>query len=266
MKSMSKKHLIFLVALVMLGLSSFLARPASADAQPQVVYQTPTAGADGRVIYVVKAGDSCTRIELLNGITDATLRELNKLDQACTITPGQQLLLKVVTPQASVTPNPKITTTPLLPTMTPIKGNGKICVLLYNDVNGNAVHEDTETVIAGGAVSITSRQSANPISKTLNTTDSEDPQCVEVPEGTYNISMGIPGGYNPTVALDQQINLLAGDQQILEFGAQASTKATEVSASSASRAENGSTLLAVFGGLLVIVGIGLGGYVFFTRK
>lgn len=264
MKSMSHKHWIFWIALVILGLASFLVRPASADVQPQVVYATPTARPDGRVIYIVQPGDSCLRIQLLTGTTIETLRELNKLDQACTINPKQELLLKVVTPQATFTLNPLVTTTPLLPTQTPIKGTGKICVLLYNDVNGNAVHEDSETVIAGGAVSITSPQGS--ISKTLNTTDAVDPQCVDVPEGTYNISMGIPSGYNPTVVMDKQINLLAGDQQILEFGAQPSTKATDIPSGVAAAAGNGSTLLAIMGGLLVAFGIGLGGYVLFTRR
>lgn len=264
MKSMFHKHLLIWMALIFLGLAALFVRPASADSQPQVVYQTPTARADGRVIYIVQEGDSCLRIQLLTGTTIETLRELNKLDQACTINPKQELLLKVVTPQATFTPNPKMTTTPLLPTMTPMKGNGKICVMLYNDVNGDAVHEDSEVAIPGGAVSITARQGN--VSKTVNTTDAADPQCVEVPEGTYNISMGIPGGYNPTVMMDKQINLLAGDQQILEFGAQVSTKATEIPADAATRAGNGSTLLAVLGGLLVAIGIGLGGYVFFTRR
>lgn len=261
---MSHKHWIIWISLVIFGLAAILAQPVSTGVQAQVVYATPTARPDGRVIYIVQPGDSCLRIQLLTGTTIETLRELNKLDQACTINPKQELLLKVVTPQATATLNPLVTTTPLLPTMTPMKGNGKICVLLYNDINGNAVHEDSEAVIAGGAVSITSPQGN--ISKTLNTTDAADPQCVEVPEGTYNISMGIPGGYNPTVVMDKQINLLAGDQQILEFGAQASTKATDVPAGGASPSSNGGTLLAIMGGLLVVIGIGLGGYVFFTRR
>lgn len=263
MKNVPHKHWFLGIIILLLGLVLFLTQPASAGTQPQVVYQTPTAGPDGRVIYIVQEGDTCLRIQLLTGTSIETLRELNKLDQACTISPKQELLLKVITPQATFTPNPKVTPTPLLPTLTPIKGNGKICVTLYNDVNGNAVHEDSEAEIAGGAVSITSRQGN--ISKTLNTTDTGDPQCVEVPEGTYHVSMGIPGGYNPTVVMDQQINLLAGDQQILEFGAQASTKATEVPAGASSQAGNGNALLAIMGGLLVVAGIGLGGYAFFTR-
>ena len=264
MKSIIHKHLLIWIVLAFLGLAALFARPASADSQPQLVYyQTPTARPDGRVIYIVQEGDTCLSIRLLTGTLVETLRELNKLDQACTITPKQELLLKVITPQATFTPNPKVTNTPLLPTMTPIKGNGQICVMLYNDVNGDAMREDSEVAIPGGAVSITSRQGN--ISKTVNTTDAVDPQCVEVPEGTYNISMGIPSGYNPTVVMDNQINLLAGDQQILEFGAQVSTKATEIPAATAGPG-NGNILLAVIGGLLVVVGIGLGGYVFFTRK
>lgn len=263
MKNVAPKQWFLGIFLILLGLVFVLARPASAGTQPQVVYQTPTARPDGRVVYIVQEGDTCLRIQLLTGTSIETLRQLNRLDQACTIAPKQELLLKVITPQATFTPNPKVTSTPLLPTLTPVKGNGNICVTLYNDVNGDAVREDSEPAIAGGAVSITSRQGN--ISKTLNTTDTGDPQCVEVPEGTYHVSMGIPGGYNPTVVMDQQINLLAGDQQILEFGAQASTKATEIPAGDSPQSGNGNTLLAIMGGLLVVAGIGLGGYAFFNR-
>lgn len=246
---------------------AFYTRPAAAEPQPQVVYQTPTARPDGRVVYIVQEGDSCLRIELLTGTKINTLRELNKLDQNCTIIPGKELLLMVVTPVPTATPNPLVTTTPLLPTPTPIKGNGKICVSLYNDVNGNGVHEDSEPSLAGGAVSITNRQGS--VSETLNTTDTGETLCKEVPEGEYTISMAIPGGYNATKAMNTVVKVLAGDQAILEFGAQASSQpATNVESAATTEqpAGNNNLLLAIFGGILVAGGIGLGAYVLFTRR
>ncbi len=254
------------IALVLLGITALEPRPVTADAQPQVVYATPTAHPDGRVIYIVQANDTCLRIQLLTGTTIDQLRTLNKLDQNCTINPGQELLLLVVTPAASPTPNPKISPTPLLPTPTLTKGNGKICVTLFNDVNGNGVHEDTEGPIAGGAVSITAQN--GPTSQTINTTDSTDPACIEVPEGKYNISMAIPSGYNPTKTMNTSVEVLAGDQAIFEFGAQASSTVPEVAGSSATQQtqDSSSLPLAILGGLLVLGGIGLGVYVLFTRR
>lgn len=265
---MPQKIWIFWIPLLFLGLVSFFAYPVAANSPAQVAYQTPTAGPDGRVLYVVENGDSCLRIQLLTGVTIDTLRTLNKLDQACTISPGQKLLLMVITPVATPTINPKITTTPLLPSPTPYKGNGKICVFLYNDINGNAVHETTENSIAGGAVSVTNKDGS--VSKTQNTTDSADPLCMDVPEGDYSVSMGIPGGYNPTVSMNAEVHVQAGDQAILEFGAQTSTKAVEPTPGSTG-GDGGTpvpnnTMLALFGGLLVVLGIGLGIYVLFSRK
>src|SRR5512133_2652029 len=130
---MSRKIWIFLIIILILGAASFLTRPVTAGPTNQVVYQTPTARADGRVIYVVQENDSCLRIELLTGVTDEQLRTLNKLDQNCTIRPGQELVIAIITSVASATPNPAITVTPLLPTPTPRRGSGKICIVLFDD-------------------------------------------------------------------------------------------------------------------------------------
>lgn len=262
---MSHKSWIFWIALVILGVVALAAGPVAADSTQQVVYQTPTARPDGRVIYIVQANDSCLRIQLLTGTTIDQLRTLNKLDQNCTINPGQELLLKVVTPAASATPNPLITSTPLLPTPTQIKGNGKICVLLYEDVNGNAVHEPNESPLAGGAVSITNQSGT--FSKTINTSSSADPLCVDVAEGEYNLSMAIPSGYNPTKAMNGVVQVLAGDQAIFEFGAQKSSDISPAQSNSpiTPPAEN-SIPLAIVGGLLVLLGIGLGSYILFARR
>ncbi len=173
----------------------------------------------------------------------------------------------VVTPVASATPNPKISPTPLLPTTTPVTGSGKICVLLYDDVNGNAVHDDSEGSLAGGAVSITDRLNRM-APKTLNTTDSDTPSCEDVPEGEYNISMAIPSGYNPTTVMNiAQLKVQAGDQAILEFGAQVSSKVEAPGPQQPQPTEsNSNLLLAIMGGVFVLLGIGLGGYILFTRR
>jgi hypothetical protein len=263
-ESMSyKRWIIIIPLLILLIIISALARPVSAGPQNQVTYQTPTARPDGRVIYIVQPGDTCLRIQLLtnNGTTIEELRTLNKLDEGCTLREGQEILLDVITPVPSPTQNPAITATPPLPTPTPFKGTGNICVLLYNDVNGDAVREDTELPLSGGAVSISNRTGT--VSETGITTDSTDPLCKEVPEGDYTISMAIPGGYNATTVMNQPMPLKAGNQAILEFGAQVSTQQV---AAPAEVETNRQPLLAIFGGLLILFGIGLGIYIAVTRR
>ncbi len=269
---MSYKTCILCITLFLLGIAILVAHPVPVAANPpaQISIPTPTARPDGRVIYIVQEGDSCLRIQLLTKATIEQIRTLNKLDQNCTINPGQELLLMVVTPAASPTPNPNISPTPLLPTPTPKKGSGNICVVLFDDANGNAVNETSELPLGGGAVSISDRQAA--ISKTINTTD--DPEvllCEEVPEGEYNISVAIPSGYNATTEMNAIAQVRAGDQAIFEFGAQVSSvlpQAPGVSGGGETAApqSDNNLLLAALGGLLVLGGIGLGVYILFTRR
>lgn len=263
---MSHKFWIFLIPLVIFGVFAVLIQPVAADSQLQVVYQTPTAQPDGRVLYKVVDGDSCLRIELLTGVKVETLRELNKLDQGCTINPGQDILLAVVTQEPTPTTNPDMTATPPLPTPTPVKGNGTICVMLFDDVNGNAVYEEAEFVMAGGAVSVSDRLGS--VSRTGNTSGTDETLCFDdVPEGEYNISMGVPGGYNGTTLLSQILKVQAGETAILEFGAQVSsqTSAQQPSAEEPAQGGQNNTMLAVMGGILLLLGIGLGAYILFTR-
>lgn len=263
---MVRKTSLFLTLLILLGgLAALFARPVTAGTQPQVVYQTPTARPDGRVVYIVQDGDSCLRIQLLTGATIDTLRVLNRLDQACTIAPGQELLLMVVTPVVLPTANPKVTNTPLLPTLTPSRGNGKICILLYNDLNGDAVHQDSEDALAGGAGSITDPLGG--LSNSITTTAAAEPICQDVPEGNYNISMAIPGGYNPTTVMNlEKLRVQAGDTVNLEFGAQVSAKSDVPTTPTTQVPGESNLLLVVLGGLMIVFGLGLGGYILFTRR
>lgn len=266
---MFKKLWIILLPLLLVGIIAGAARPAAAEPPMQVTYQTPTAQPDGRVVYIVQEGDSCLRIQLLTGATVETLRTLNKLDQNCTITPNQELLLAVIVPEPTFTPNPDITATPPLPTPTPEKGSGSICVVLYNDINGNAVHEEVEVLMEGGAVSVTNRLGS--VSETgLTSAVVEQPTCIEVPEGEFTISMGIPSGYNATTLLSQVLDVKAGETAILEFGAQVSSNVAvsdpvSEAGAGAQPAAASNVLLAVLGGILILGGIALGGYILLTR-
>ncbi len=263
---MRNKPWLILIALLFLGAGLIWTSPAEAGSSKQVSYGTPTARPDGRVIYIVQEGDTCLRIQLLTGVTINDLRSLNRLDQECTLIPGKELLLTTIILQPSPTTNPNITPTPLLPTPTPYNGNGQVCVQLFEDANGDATHDEGELSLAGGAISITDR--LGQVSKTENTSDSVDPVCVEIPEGEYNISMAIPSGYNATTTLNlQEVNVLAGDKVILEFGAQAASPAQPQAQPTETPPPSGTgLLLAILGGLLVLAGIGLGVYVAVARR
>ncbi len=268
---MSHKFWISIALILFLLAALLLAQPVNASqSSQQAVYQTPTALPDGRVIYVVQKNDTCGRIQLLTGVTVNQLITLNKLDKDCTLSIGKELILAIITPTPSPTPNPLFTATPLLPTPTPFKGSGKVCIQLYNDANGNGFEEESEALIAGGVASIS--DASGKISKTGNTSeDAEKPFCQDVPEGQYNISMAVPDGYNATTATSLLVAVQAGNTGYVNFGAQVSSKAAAenvVSASSTTAAPSNPNglLMAILGGLLLLAGIGLGVYVLVMKR
>jgi hypothetical protein len=236
------------------------------SSQPQAVQYTPTPDADGRYLYIVQDGDSCLSIALryLNGDTNK-LRELNSLDEECALQIGQELLLGIFE-APTVTPGPSPTPTPITPTPTAYAGNGEICIFLFNDVNGDGMAEENEPPIEGGAISITNGKGT--VSLTGTTLGVFDPLCFqEIPEDEYNVSVAPPEGYNPTTVKDYSLKLMAGDQAILDFGAQISSlalfpddTAAENGESSSAAGSQRSPMLGILGGLLIVGGIGLGVY------
>lgn len=224
---------------------------------PQVVYATPTPNADGRIIYVVKASDNCTSISFLTGVPLDELKRLNNLKDDCALREGQQLLLGVAAKpaaQATATPANQVPT----PTLEP--GVGQICVLLFNDINGNAVPDGGELPLAGGAISVTDRDGK--VSLT-NKTDASAAVCFkDLLEGDYNISVAIPEGFNATSVLNVPLKLSGGDNSTLDFGAQASLKGPVTNPGTGTpTTDNRSPLLGIVGAVLVLGGIGLGVYV-----
>lgn len=241
-----------LVAGLIVFLSLSLIRPAAIQAQ--VLYFTPTPNENGQIFYTVKEGDTCISVSLLNQVSLDELRRLNNLDAACVLITGTRLLLGTVEPQPTSAIQP--TETPILPSPTPFRGTGRVCIVLFNDVNGNALAEDGENAIPGGAVSITDRLGR--VSLTGETSASlEDPTCFDnLEEGEYNISVAIPQGYNPTTLLNYALKVSAGDNSVLDFGAQLSSQAVPTPVSEGGR----SPLMAVMGGIILLAGLGLAIY------
>ncbi len=242
-------------------------------ATPQQQFATNTPLPDGRITYKVQAGDTCTRIQLLYGISLEQLRELNQnINSDCTnIIEGQELLVGTGGPAgaATITPGPPFTQGPPTVTPTPFAGTTEICVLLFDDLNGDALHEADEPAIAGGAISVA--ETSGKYSKTLETVINPDPTAYagtcfgEVPEGKYNIGAAIPDNYNPTMNLTYTLDVKAGDRAFVDFGAQ-SRETTAAAPASPDGSKSTSPLLGFLGGLLLLGGLGLGWYALRLRN
>ena len=181
--------------------------PANAAPNMQQVIPTATPGADGRILYIVQPGDSCYRVAAIHSITVEQLRQLNsKLDESCTLIEGQELLIGIISLAGTPTAGPSPTPAPPTASPTPFTGTTEICILLFNDSNGNALREETEPAVADGAVSVT--ENNGEYSAAQDTTIPPDPTVYQgicfsnVPEGSYNITVGIPDNYNATMDLN----------------------------------------------------------------
>jgi hypothetical protein len=229
----------------------------------------PTAGVDGRMIYKVKPGDSCISISVRFGVDYKTLLANNNLtvEDCAALTVGKEILLGVV---QSATNTPLPTELPPGPTPTPTVTTGRICVILFEDINGDTLFESNESPIVGGAISISDRLgtvSLTGVSRSeLDAFGDWIPTCFEsIPEGDYNVSMAIPEGFNATMNTNYPLILRAGDDVILDFGAQYSSTGQPLEDPSQER----SPLLAMLGAICILAGIGLAiwrGFMFISRR
>jgi len=255
--------LVFVIALLGTALpaNSVIAAP------PAQGFVTATPGPDGRILYTVVEGDSCSTVAFLHGITVQQIRQFNtRLDENCTLTIGQQIIVGLSQPETGPTPGPVPTLPPPLATSTPFNGTTEVCVLLFDDMNGDALRQETELGIDGGAVSLTNLNGS--YSETKTTTAEVDPDTSEpvrscftdVPKGEYNVSMAVPDGYNPTMLFSYTLTVQAGDRASVDFGAQ--SKTLTASEPTTTQSENRSSGLGFIGLLLLLGGIGLGYYAY----
>lgn len=239
----------------------------AASAAPDMQFVTSTPGPDGRILYTVVEGDSCGQVALLHGITIPQLRQFNtRLDQDCTLSVGQQLVVGLVQ-NAAPTAGPAPTLPSPTVTATAISGTTEVCVLLFEDMNGDALRQETEFGIEGGAVSLTNLNGS--YSQTQTTSAAVDPDTLEpvrscftdVPGGEYNVSMAVPDAYNPTMLLSYTLTVKPGDRASVDFGAQSKTLIVG-EPEEAQAGGNRSSFLGIFGFLLLLGGAGLGFYAY----
>jgi hypothetical protein len=260
---------IFILAILLVGLS--LPANSAIAAPPAQGFVTSTPGPDGRIMYMVVAGDNCSSVAFQHGLTVQQLRQYNtRLDEACTLIPGQQIIVGLVQLQTGPTAGPSPTPEQPIFTPTPFTGTTEVCVLLFEDMNGDALRQETEFGVDGGAVSLTNLNGS--YSQTQNTTADVDPDTTEpiracfgdVPPGEYNVSMAVPDAYNPTMQVSYTITVQAGDRASVDFGAQSKTDTSGPAAPAAGN--NRSSGLGLVGLLLLLGGLGLGYYAYRSNQ
>ena len=259
------KNKVFLALLLLAagGMLVLLQRPAAASPARQGDYPSPTPGPDGRIIYVVKAGDTCERLSILYGVSVEYIRTTNLLDESCSLREGQSILLGIAAvPTPTTLAETAVAGATPTPTPTPepgTSGTAQICVLVYDDINGDGLRQSNEPAIAGAALSLTNPEGT--FSQTKLTVINSDPTAyqgmcfVDIPPGKYSVSAAAPDGYNPTVDLTSSFDVVAGDIDSVNFSVQ-----EKAAAPAETTAKGPSPLLGIIGAAILLGGIGLGIY------
>jgi hypothetical protein len=226
-------------------------------------FPTPTPGPDGLIIYRVQEGDSLWRIAAIAGLSLEELMAMNGIQPGDFISPGMELELGIGGPArpTAAQPGDQPTAAAPTPSPTPLVGAAEICVLLFQDDNGNGRLEEAELALEGGQVSVVD---VNGIVAGEYTTESLLDQedligyCfTDLESGDYNVSAAVPPGYNATTILNAPVSIQPGDIKYLQFGAQPS------SALLGGEGPDGggrSRLLGLVGVLLLLAAGGLGYY------
>ena len=180
-------------------------------------------------------------IAALYGVTVQQIVELNNLPSDDIIVLGQQLLIKPgesAPPAETTEPTEEATEAtepPAEPTAEPATeqptatgealGTGTLCVLSYEDVNGNAVRDPQEPNLAG--VTFVLSDGAETVSR--YTTDGiSEPHCfAELLPGAYEVSW-TGDHFVPTTDQSWRVEVKGGDILSHEFGAQPRAAAGEV--------------------------------------
>lgn len=270
--------IVFFLSFTLLGQFAAPSRFASAQDAP---FNTATPDANGYIYHTVRENEFCYTIAELYNTSVERIISLNNLDLNCTIFVGRTLLVAIVTATAvppTAEPVPAQPTVPpqeaqptqppadFVPEPTAMLDTGKVCIILFHDVDGNGMRTDGENFLYGGEVSINDRTgTVSRVSTTVaGDPDTTKPMCFEqLPPGEYNISIAVPDGFNNTTATNHAITVVSGETITIDFGAQ---EATPEDMNMQGEARALSPLLFILGGVILLSGLGLLFYMIRARK
>ncbi len=271
-----------------------VAQPSGTLVQNSV---TATPDATGRVVHTVQPGDTLSQIAFIYGVSVDEIKQLNNLtsdivilgsnliirpgNQAAAPTPAAEApqateeaaAAEAATEQPSETPTPEPTEATAVAEVPEQQmeeeeaGGGSICVMSYDDVNGNGIREAEEPKLAG--ITFVLNDGTEMIGR--YTTDGvSEPYCfAELAAGAYVVSWT---GDNFKATNDQTwaINVEPGSILNHEFGAQPLNRSGDEGAG-AGPGEGGLppwviALGAALGVIVLLGGIGALGYFLVIRR
>ncbi len=200
------------------GLLWWLTLPLNLQAQTQ---PTATPNAEGIIYAVVQPNDTLTAIAFRSGISLTELLDLNNLTADTLIQPGELLIVGIVEPPASATPDvsPTLAATREPPTPTATAPPGPVtavCLVAFSDENGNGEREPGEALQAGVAFTVFTAEAvvANYVTDGIS-----EPYCLtNIEPGDYQVTRSVGRDETLTNSGNRTVILKAGDQVMLGFG------------------------------------------------
>jgi len=262
----------------------------AAPTQPPVTrapFVLPTPGPDGNIVYTVQAGDTGWSIAANAGLTLAQLQTLNPNANLGLLFVGQTLVIgqgqpsqPTAAPQPTADPNAATATPEAQPTAAPtqpapatevaVTNAGKMCVRLYDDVNGNALRDVNETPLAGGQLTLLDAATGAPLqthTTVAGAIETWPEHCFEnLAPGVYTIASAPPAGYNPTTANNAQLEVLANQSVNIEFGAQVGSGGAVTNPPASNSNTMRTALFGAVGVMLLLLAAGVGAFLFLRQR
>ena len=232
--------------------------------KPSPTPGAPTSG--GPVTYTVKSGDTLSSIAAQFNLSLDQLLTYNSITKGTPLLVGQTLIVgaPAVTPTPSLKPTQAATLapTPTASASTSVSTPLGLCLLAFDDVNGNGTRDSGEGLAAGVKFDV---KSADGQSVAAYTSDGvKEPDCLtNLPDGRYSIEVTPPAGQSATTDTRWSLSLLSGTAVNIAFGSQSAPAAATATPSvqptavpAATASGNGSSSLTLLvGGAFVLLAV-----------
>jgi hypothetical protein len=184
----------------------------------------------------------------------------------------ENLIVKITVTGEAATPVSAVTATPQGPPASPTPTSGQICVLAFNDRNGDTQQDSDESLLPGVVFALS--DTSGP--RDSYTTDGvSEPHCFpNLPAGSYQVAIKPPSNYSATTQKVWTIALNGGMKTDVLFGARRGGAAPTPTSTGGGGDSGISGLLGSAGrivlivvAILVLLGLGfVGGFVLLGRR
>ena len=184
----------------------------------------------------------------------------------------ENLIVKITVTGEAATPVSAVTAMPQGPPASPTPTSGQICVLAFNDRNGDTQQDSDESLLPGVVFALSDTSGT----RDSYTTDGvSEPHCVpNLPAGSYQVAIKPPANYSATTQKVWTIALNGGMKTDVLFGARRGGAAPTPTSTGGGGDSGISGLLGSAGrivlivvAILVLLGLGFaGGFVLMGRR